>query len=53
MIRQSIEPGTKVWHADFGFGIFEKYRTETGAVVKFENYTLILNRKHLTEVEDI
>lgn len=54
MIRESIEPGTKVWHGVYGYGRFVYWHTKTEPVIRFDDGSaFILHRKDLTEVEEI
>lgn len=55
MIRESIDPGTEVWHEVYGVGKFQSFKkgSKNKCVVKFDNtYPIIVMRKALTEVED-
>jgi hypothetical protein len=54
MIRESIEPGTKVWHEVYGIGKFQSFKkgSKLKCVVKFDNtYPIIVMRKALNEIE--
>lgn len=53
MIRKSIEPGTKVWNENYGFGIFKGWNDYGDAISQFNDYiTKPMPRRALTEVED-
>ncbi len=55
MIRESIEPGTLVFHEVYGVGKFLKFKdgSTKKCIVKFDNtYPIIVLRKGLNEVED-
>lgn len=53
MLRKSIEPETKVWNVDFGFGTFKSWNEfdNNAANIKFEFGTISVLRKLLTEIE--
>ncbi len=56
MLRKSIEPGTKVFHLDYGFGTFIKWYEKMNevAIIKFEQFkdvNVSIMRKYLTEIE--
>lgn len=55
MIKKSIEPETKVWNDNFGFGMFKSWSKIYGndlAVINFELGDILVSRKELTEIED-
>lgn len=52
MIRQSIKPGTKVWHQIAGIGVFKNYTADGDAIIDFGDELIAIPRKDLTEVEE-
>lgn len=55
MIRETIEPETKVRHEVYGRGVFKKFKegSKNKCVVKFDNtYPIIVMRKALNEIEE-
>jgi len=52
MIRKSIELETKVFNSIYGIGIFKGWTKHDDAIIKFNDLTIILTRKNLTEIEN-
>lgn len=55
MIRESIEPGTPVFHHVHGYGYFQKFNSDTKkkcTVIFDPDYPTICLSKDLTEVEE-
>lgn len=54
MIRESIEVGTKVWHCEYGTGIFDGWVKDNPklAIVDFGDGRVVIPSKDLTEVEE-